>query len=215
MASRSVEKGKAAVAEIQASGVKGSLSSIQLDITNQQSIEAAAKQVEDEFGRLDVLVNNAGIYNKDASLRTQLETTLNTNVIGAALVSEAFRPLLLKSKRPYLLHVGSGLGSLALAVDVNSPDYSVPATAYRMSEAALSMLAIQDSKVLGKHGVKVFVVCPGLVKSNLRGTADEEISAGGRAGDAEESGQMILSIIQGRRDADVGKFVHKDGVYPW
>lgn len=51
--------------------------------------------------------------------------------------------------------------------------------------------------------------------SNLRGEAEEERSAGGAAGDPEVSGQTILQIIEGERDGDVGKFVHKDGVYPW
>ena len=77
------------------------------------------------------------------------------------------------------------------------------------------MLAIQDAKILGKQGVKVFAFCPGLVESNLRGTSEAERKAGGRAGDPMESGRTILSIVDGSRDADVGKFVHKDGVYTW
>ncbi len=82
-----------------------------------------------------------------------------------------------------------------------------------MSKAALNMLTVQDSRVL--QGVKVFAVCPGLVESNLRGRGDQERTAGGRAGDPEVSGQTILQIIEGGRDADVGKFVYKDGIRPW
>ena len=63
--------------------------------------------------------------------------------------------------------------------------------------------------------LKIFVICPGLVRSNLRGKNEEAVSAGGRAGDAAESGQLILSIIEGKKDADAGKFLHKDGIYPW
>jgi hypothetical protein len=58
-------------------------------------------------------------------------------------------------------------------------------------------------------------VCPGLVRSNLRGTSEEARNAGGRAGDPKVSGETILSIVQGKRDEDVGKLVWKDGVYPW
>ena len=215
MASRSLENGKKALATIQRDDVKGSLSIVQLDVTDEQSIAAAVKHVDDQFGRLDVLVNNAGTYSKSADLKTQLEDTFRTNVTGAALVSEAFKPLLFKSERPYLLHIGSTLGSLACSADRNRFDYELPALAYRMSKAAVNMLALQDSKEMGKHGVKVFAVCPGLVKSNLRGRAEAEVSAGGKALDPETSGKTILSIIEGGRDADVGKFVDKDGIVPW
>lgn len=215
MASRSIEKGKAASSAIQAAGIKGKISSIQLDVTDESSIAAAAKQVERDHGRLDVLVNNAGVYSQAATLKAQLESTFNTNVIGAALVAEAFGPLLLKSSNSYLLHIGSTLGSLTLSSKPQRFDSGIDARAYRMSKAALNMLMLQDAKVLGKEGVKVFAVCPGLVESNLRGEGEQQKSAGGRAGDPEVSGQTILKIIEGGMDADVGKFVNKDGVLPW
>lgn len=159
MASRSLEKGEAAATSlVDAAGVKGKISSIQLDVTDQSSIAAAVKQVEKDHGRLDVLVNNAGIVSKAQTLKDQLEITLNTNVIGAAIVAEAFTPLLLKSTKPYLLHISSGLGSLNLASDPQYMAYDLDARAYRMSKAALDMLAVQDSKTLGKQGVKVFTL---------------------------------------------------------
>ena len=215
MASRSLDKGNAASSAIQAAGIKGKVSSIQLDVTDEPSIAAAVKQVESEHGRLDVLVNNAGIYSQAATLKGQLESTFSTNVIGAALVAEAFTPLLLKSAQPYLLHISSTLGSLAISSDRQLVEYRLDSRAYRMSKAALNMLAVQDSKVLGEQGVKVFAVCPGLVESNLRGPGDQQRSANGRAGDPEVSGRTILRIMEGGMDADVGKFVNKDGVLPW
>ena len=84
-----------------------------------------------------------------------------------------------------------------------------------MSKAALNMLMVRVSMTLGKHGVKVFAVCPGLVESNLRGEGAQERSAGGKAGDPEVSGQTILRIMEGGRDADVGRLVNKDGVVAW
>ena len=215
MASRSLEKGHAASSAIQVAGVKGKTSSIQLNVTDESSIAAAVQQVEREHGRLDVLINNAGIYSQAPTLKEQIHDTLATNVTGAAIVAEAFTPLLLKSSNPYLLHVSSGLGSINLASDPRPFDAAVGALAYRMSKAALNMLTMQNSNILGKQGVKVFAVCPGLVESNLRGESEEQRSAGGTAGDPEVSGQTMLRIIEGERDADVGKFVHKDGVYPW
>ena len=212
MASRTHSKGKEARDAIVASpDVKASISTLQLDVTDESSIAAAVKNVENDYGRLDVLINNAGISSKAATLKEQLESTLNTNVIGAALMTEAFTPLLLKSKRSYLLHVSSFLGSLSSAADSPRADYQV----YRTSKAALNMLMLQDWKALGPQGIKVFAVCPGLVESNLRGVAKEQVTAGGRAGDPEVSGRTMLKILEGERDGDVGKFVHKDGIYPW
>jgi len=215
LASRSPEKGNAASEEIKAAGIKGEISTIELDVTNQSSIAAAAKRIEADHGHLDVLINNAGIYIKDGTLKDQLGKTFSTNVIGPALMTEAFTPLLLKSSKPYLLHISSKLGSIALASDPTRFDYGLDALGYRVSKAALNMLMKQDSKRLGQQGIKVFAICPGLVESNLRGESEEERSAGGTAGDPEVSGQTVLRIIEGERDADVGRFVDKDGVLPW
>ena len=215
MASRSFEKGNAASEAIQKAGIEGKISPIQLDITDELSIADAVKRVEQDHGRLDALINNAGVYSKATSLREQLEVTCSTNIIGTALVTEAFTPLLLQSPRPYLLHISSSVGSLGRASDPQHSGYEIDARVYRMSKAAVNMLSLQDSKKLGKQGVKVFAVCPGLVESNLRGTSEQAITASGRAGDPQVSGQMILGIIEGKMDADVGKFVDKGGVVPW
>ena len=215
MASRSLENGNAASKIVEAAGVQGKISSIQLDVTDESSIAAAVKRVESDHGHLDVLVNNAGVYSQAPDLKTQLEITFNANVIGAALVTEAFAPLLLKSANPYLLHISSGLGSLTLASDPHHNNYELDARAYRMSKAALNMSMLQDAKVLGKQGVHVFAVCPGLVESNLRGRSQQEVTAGGKAGNPDEAGRTILRIIEGGRESDMGKFVHKDGFYDW
>ena len=74
------------------------------------------------------------------------------------------------------------------------------------------MLVTQDTFQLGPQYLKVFAVCPSFVVSNLRGTSDEARSGWGKASDPEVSREMVLSILRGERDADAGKFVHKDGV---
>jgi NAD(P)-dependent dehydrogenase (short-subunit alcohol dehydrogenase family) len=100
-------------------------------------------------------------------------------------------------------------------MDPNSPYNSVLYVSYSVSKAALNMLTVKYTKILGEKGVKIFVVCPGLVRSYLRGHSEEEVSSGGRAGDPTVSGQLILDVIEGKRDADVGRLIHKDGVYSW
>ncbi|KAL8822096.1 MAG: hypothetical protein Q9191_007162 [Dirinaria sp. TL-2023a] len=217
IASRDIEKANSAMAEILAANPKGHLSTVQLDVTDEQSIKSAADQVLRECGGLDVLVNNAAIGNRDPDIKTRLQICMNTNVIGPAVVSAYFRPLLLKSQKPYSIYVSSGQGSLTRASDPTSFGYRdmAYAEAYRASKAALNMMALQESIEFSETALKVFAFCPGFVRSNLRGTSEEARSGGGTAGDPEVSGEAILKVIQGKRDTDAGKFIHKDGVYPW
>ncbi|KAK5090816.1 hypothetical protein LTR05_000993 [Lithohypha guttulata] len=214
MASRNIENGEKALEEVGSMpDIKGELSSIQLDVNDPESISRAANEVQQKFGRLDVLVNNAGRGFNEMNQET-LQSTFLTNATGPVLVSEAFKPLLLKSQDPRSIYVSSGLGSLSIASDKKHKDYAIDYVPYRMSKAALDMWVIQEAKQMdGK--LKVFAMCPGLVVSNLRGTSDEARNAGGYAGSPLVSGETILSIVEGKRDADVGRFVHKDGVYEW
>ena len=153
MASRTRSKGEKAVSDLKATpGIKGTISFQQLDVTDDASIKAAVEAVESEYGHLDVLVNNAGVASQDPSLRTQLETTFAANVFGAALVYDAFKPLLLKSKSSVLIHVSSGLGSFDLATRKDRFDYDLPYTVYRMSKSALDMLALENYKEKVREG---------------------------------------------------------------
>lgn len=214
VASRNIDNAKKAVEEIKTSfAVKGDISTIRLDVNDDESIRKAAAEVEQQYGHLDVLVNNAGVAGQDVN-REQITHILTTNSIGPILVSEAFKPLLLKARNPYSVYISSGLGSFGLRANPG-PWYNTPYDVYSMSKSALNMWALQESKWMKKEGLKVFIVCPGLVVSNLRGKSEEQRQAGGNAGSPVVSGETILNIIEGKRDADVGKFVHKDGVYPW
>ncbi len=217
MASRSHEKVKAAMSEIEAAGLKGALSTMRLDVTNEKSVEEAAAHVKEEFGRLDVLVNNAGVGNMDDNVKTRFQICLETNVMGPAMVAAAFRPLLLESRNPYSIYVSSGAGTLVRNAAQRPPTHDgiKNGDAYPVSKAALNMLAVLEAGEYGPKGLKVFVMSPGFVRSNLRGSTEEARSGWGKAGDPEVSGQIVLSIVQGKRDADVGRFVHKDGVYDW
>lgn len=217
VAGRSASKVKEAVESLKAlPDVKGTLSSLELDVNSESSVAAAAAKVQEEYGRVDVLINNAGITGSpDEGLKKQVDAVCATNITGPLIVAEHFMPLVLKSKNPYSIFVSSGLGSLGMAADTKGPYGNANWQVYRMSKSALDMIAITEHYKYGPKGVKVFALCPGLVKSNLRGTKPEQVNAGGRAGSADVSGQTVLSVIEGQRDADAGKFVHKGGVYPW
>lgn len=216
MACRDTRKGEQAQSEIQSSGIRGTLSLQQLDVSDDASIAAAVETISKVFGRIDVLISNAGITAPEApNGRGKLRAIFETNVFGAMLLAEAFVPLLLKSSKPYLIQVSSLVGSLGLATDPKDPFYATEWDEYRMSKSALNMLTVQLHKKLQDRNIKVFSFCPGLVRSNLRGTTEEAVSAGGAAGDPIESGKGIMDILEGNRDAETGRFVHKDGVWPW
>lgn len=188
-----------------------------MDVTDLTSVEKAARSVDAEFGRVDVLINNAGVASKDPSLKNQLDIVFATNATGPAIVTDVFKPLLLRSSNARLIYITSSLGSLTIMSDPNDIRYNVPAKAYSISKAALNMLMVQDAKELGPKGVKVWAMCPGFVESNLRGKTQEDYDVAAKRGalPASTSAETAMRIITGGEDANVGKYVHKDGLYPW
>ncbi|KAF7713430.1 Uncharacterized protein PECH_001287 [Penicillium ucsense] len=216
LACRDPAKGNQARAELLQKHPKGSLSVLQLDVEDDNSIAQAVKSVTNEFGRVDAFISNAGTTAVGASGREKLQRTFSANVFGAMMVTEAFIPLLLQSKQPRLVQISSGLGSLGLASDLSSPYAASPWDEYRMSKAALNMMTIQMHKRLMGKNVRVFAYCPGLVRSRLRGESEEEVSAQGRAGDPMVPGRGLLDIVAGRRDEEAGQFLSAAcGVFPW
>jgi hypothetical protein len=105
--SRTPSKGSQAVLDVLTSSPNASISTVQLGVTDQASIKAAAAHVEKEFGRLDVLINIAGIINRNPNLLENLRAVFETNAFGPAVVTGAFLPLLEKRKDARLVYVSS------------------------------------------------------------------------------------------------------------
>lgn len=222
IAARSLSKAQTAKSEVEAENANSAshLSIVQLDITDGASITRARDFVEKEFGHLDALINNAAVANSDPDVYARFKTIMDTNVIGVAVVADAFRPLLLKSSNPYSIFVSSGAGSFGRAVERfkgkrEKPPEPLNGGAYHVSKAALNMIALREHHEFAEKGLKVFAMSPGFVVSNLRGTSEELRSGWGKAEPASMSGEFMLSILDGKRDEDVGKLVWKDGVYDW
>lgn len=215
MGSRSLEKGQKALSDIQSRNPAGSISLVHLDITSDASIEAAVQEVSSKYGRLDFLINNAGICHVTFS-RDILREALETNAISPAIVTQNFAPLLQSSKHPRVVYVSSTLGSIGMRSDPEQVAYNEDYKAYRISKAALNMLVACDSWEYEKAGFKVFAYCPGYVVSDLAGMKGAKIKAG--IPTPEGSARGLLSIGEGERDMDAGKFLHGEVsgmLYPW
>lgn len=169
--SRDAEAGAKAAASLRAGG--GASSSVQLDLESDSSIAAAAETINKQFGRLDVLINNAGILLdgkvSDQSPRDLFNQTFTTNVVGTACLTEALLPLLRKSSQPRVVFVSSRMGSLAQATVRDTPFFAIDYKAYDASKAAVNMLALNYARILEDVGARVNVACPGLVSTNLTG----------------------------------------------
>ena len=116
---------------------------MQPDVTDERSIEEAVALIPQKFWRLDVLVNNAAIGRRDADIKTHLQLRMDTE---PAVVSAAFRSLMLKSQKPHFIYVNGGMGSTIKACDPTSAGYRslLDIEAYRASKAALNMIALQE-----------------------------------------------------------------------
>ncbi|KIW00977.1 hypothetical protein, variant [Verruconis gallopava] len=215
LACRTRAKGEEAVSRIQAEGAaKGELYAVQLDVSDASSIRQAVERVSSDVGRVDFLINNAGINVQMPDLATQMRCLFAVNTAGQAAVTEAFKPLVQKSDRPRIVFVSSSVGSIGLRCDPSNKSYHGSAIAYRVSKAGLNMLAACYAKELGEQfGCKVWALDPGLVATNLTGDADRLRQRG--AAEPVTSARTIMATCLGERDGEVGKLIHKDGVHPW
>lgn len=222
LGSRSEEKGQKAVEEIKSANpsLKGTISTLQIDIVDQSSVAAAKSKVEADFGKLDILINNAGIlvYQPDIDVLSALRKSFETNVFAQLLVTEAFEPLLKKSSKPYVVYVSSGMGSITIRLDPNAPFRQLRGEPYRMSKAALNMLAACHRYNFSEWGCKVAAFDPGWCVSNLTGEKGREMRVKGGARDAKEPAATLTSIALGQKDEELEKngLLDVDGkILPW
>lgn len=188
-----------------------------VDVTSEESINAAAAKVKAAHGHLDVLVNNAGIEFVSEDVSRSFKTVFATNLFGPVLMSAAFRPLLLAAKKPQSVYVSSIVGRLSAistegeflrALQRGSP-------AYRSSKSALNMVVLHEQLEVADTELKVYAMCPGFVISNLRGTSEEARTGGGRALSADTSAELLYKILKGEKDGEMTKLITNDGPKDW
>jgi NAD(P)-dependent dehydrogenase (short-subunit alcohol dehydrogenase family) len=218
--SRNLEKGETA-----ATSVGGDARALQLDVTDPASIAAAAKRVREEFGHLDVLVNNAAISNtsrlSDQSVEQHAKTTRpsivsldemraiwETNVFGVLAVYQAMLPLLRAAPAARIVNVSSGAGSLTRNSDPAHPGRSIFGPTYAASKAALNALTIAMAIELEPEGIKVNAISPGFIKTNLNNY--------GGTGTVEEGAREAVRVALLGPDGPTGMFTRwENETIPW
>ena len=208
--SRNAEAGAAVAASLQENGYKAS--SVQLDLNSEESISAAVKKIDETFGRLDVLVNNAAIlidgFIAGQSTRDLFNQTFGTNVVGSACLTEALLPLLRKSSLPRIVFVSSRMGSLAEGTNRDMPFFHWDFKAYDASKAAVNMLALNYARLLEDAGGLVNVACPGLVSTNLSNHNPEGATP-------EVGAQRIVELATLGKGRPTATFSDRVGAIPW
>jgi NAD(P)-dependent dehydrogenase (short-subunit alcohol dehydrogenase family) len=171
---RTQAKADSAAKQIAAEG--GRASGVALDVTSASDIETAKTMIEQRFGKLDIVVNNAGVFLDRGVAPSELSEdllreTFDVNFFGAFAVIRAMIPLLEKSTAGRVVNISSTLGSLTNAGDRSSPYYGTTALAYQASKAALNALTVLFAKELSGTSIKVNSACPGWVRTDMGGEA--------------------------------------------
>jgi NAD(P)-dependent dehydrogenase (short-subunit alcohol dehydrogenase family) len=219
LASRNLDRGKAA-----AQTIDGDVHPIQIDVTDEASIHAAAAQVERQFGRLDILVNNAAISRangqdvesmQDYIARSratlisvdEVRTIWETNVFGVLAVTQAFVPLLRNSEGARIVNVSSNLGSLAINATPH-PYRAVFNPGYGASKTALNAITLAFAIDLEAEGIKVNAVTPGYTSTALNNYEGTETVQQGAA----EAVRVALLGSEGPTGTFTGSI---NEPYPW
>ena len=217
--SRNLERGEAAAKEIGPGAI-----ALQIDVTDGVSIAAAAASIRKDFGRLDLLVNNAAISNTrkgDLSLEEygkisrasnasmdEVRAVWDTNVFGVLAVYQAMLPLLRESADARIVNVSSGVGSLTLNADPDGPYHKSFGPGYPASKTALNAMTLAMMVELEGTGIKVNLVSPGFTKTNLNGYAGTQ--------SVEDGSREVVRVALLGADGPTGTFTRwENATIPW
>lgn len=189
-----------------ASQISPNVVALEMDVSKTNSIDQAIHKVATEDGRLDLLINNAGVYPKgDEYPATQtpsvLLDTLIINVVGVHSVIQATLPLLQRGIQPAIVNISSGYGSLSLNSEWNNT-----ALSYCTSKAALNMLSLQWAHTLTPLGINICMPSPGWMQTGMG-------HPNGKTPD--EGAEIILEAARLCRQGLNKAFFGETGVIPW
>ena len=216
LGSRDLTKGETIVKELAQPGFNN-IKAIEIDVTNPESILEAKDIVEKEQGKLDILINNAGILGPQPQTATEtsvekIKEVFETNFFGVINVTQVFLDLLKKSDRPRISNITSGLGSLTLHSDPNWKYYHVKAAAYGPSKSALNAYTIVLAYELKDSNFKVNVIDPGYTATDF--------NAHSGPGSVESAASFIIKHTLTDENGPTGQFFSNDiedeiGISPW
>jgi NAD(P)-dependent dehydrogenase (short-subunit alcohol dehydrogenase family) len=218
--SRNFERGAAAAKDIGQGAI-----ALQFDVTDRTSIAAAAEHIRTEFGRLDLLVNNAAISNtakrpgqsieayakstrpSNVSL-DEMRAVWETNVFGVLAVYQAMLPLLRESSDARIVNVSSGVGSLTTNADPGFAYRPIFGPVYPASKTALNAITLAMMIELESTGIKVNLVSPAFTKTNLNGYAGTE--------SVEDGSREVVRVALLGPDGPTGTFTRwENATIPW
>jgi NAD(P)-dependent dehydrogenase (short-subunit alcohol dehydrogenase family) len=212
MAARDSARGEAAAATLHAEGLD--VEFLEMEVTKRSDLAVAAKFLEKKFGRLDILINNAGISGEEIGKGKVATTkddvihrTFETNFFAPVALTQVLLPLLMKSEAGRIVNMSSILGSQTLHADPKSPIYNFKALSYDASKAALNSFTIHLAYELKDTKIKVNSAHPGWVKTDM-GTdaAPMELPEGAKTG-------VELALLG--EDGPTGGFFHLGKPLPW
>ncbi len=213
LGARDEAKGAGAAATLKAEGIDAR--AVKLDVVDAGDVEAVAKQIEREFGVLDVLVNNAGVMLDDMTggnrtSVTELKVvrdTFETNFFAVVALTQALLPLLRKSGAGRVVNLSSILGSLTLHAKPDSPIYDAKVFAYDASKAALNSYTIHLAHELKGTKIKVNSAHPGWVKTDMGGD--------GATMELVDGAKTSVDLATLGEDGPTGGYFHMGKALPW
>jgi NAD(P)-dependent dehydrogenase (short-subunit alcohol dehydrogenase family) len=216
LGARDLAKGEEAAAPLKAAGLD--VRAVNIDVDDPADIAAIAASIEKEFGVLDILINNAGVFLDDFSARgvrnetsitsvEVLKKTFDTNVWAPVALTQALLPLLRKSDAGRIVNLSSILGSLTLQATKGSPIYDAKTFAYDTSKAALNSFTIHLAHELAGTKIKVNSAHPGWVKTDM-GTDRAPM-------DIPDGAKTSVWLATLPEDGPTGGFFHMQDALPW
>jgi NAD(P)-dependent dehydrogenase (short-subunit alcohol dehydrogenase family) len=188
-------------------GAGGNLAMVAGDVSDKGTGEKLLSTAIEKFGSVDVLVNNAGIFETKAFLEVDeayLDRFLNTNLKGTYFTTQAIIPQMLKQKGGVVINIGTPLVGHALA--------GVPITAQMASKGAIQALTIQLAGEFGKDNIRVNTIGPGTIRTPMHGDNADQ-TAGlhllNRVGEVEDIAQMVYTVA--KSNFITGAIINVDG----